>query len=135
MEFSIRSASSSQQMIFSNRDEEHFDVELKGPVSAKIQVYLHPISDEESLKLLFQELGEFNKPWQGSKNWESLEGEFTVSITCSTLGQIVFNIFLRGLSGQSEEWKLNCNLESEFGQLRSISINANSFFSNEKNAK
>ena len=127
MEFSIKSASSSQELTIFNRDGEYFEVQLAGVVSAHIRVYAY--TDEQGLNNLFQKLGGMNKPWKGELAWESLEGEFKISVSCSSLGQVQFNIALWGLPGHPEEWRVNSGLVSEFGQLHAIANRANRFFS------
>jgi len=67
--------------------------------------------------------------WQGIKSWESIEGEFIISATCSSLGEVLFTVRLRGLQGAPEEWTVSVGLATEFGQLRNIAKHAKGFFS------
>lgn len=125
--FSIHSSSSSRELVFQSRKGEYFQVILKGNVEAALDVYAH--TDEQGLNHLFQELGVYQKPWQGKKEWQSLEGEFSISAECSSLGKVQFLVELRGLQGAPEEWKIQVGLASELGQLEKIAKQAMAFFS------
>ena len=127
MEFSIKSTSSNQELVLSNRDGEYFEARLNGVVTAHVLVYAY--TDEQGLSKLFQELGGMEKPWGGNLSWESLEGEFKISASCSSLGEVQFNILLWGLPGHPEEWRVNLGLVSELGQLQQITKQAKRFFS------
>lgn len=127
MEFSIKSTSSTQELTLSNRDGEYFEARLTGIVAAHVRVYAY--TDEQGLSKLFQELGAMEKPWEGNLSWESLESEFKLSVSCSSLGEVQFNISLWCLPGHPEEWRVNLGLVSELGQLQSISNQAKRFFS------
>lgn len=124
--FSIHSASSSRELIFSNHKDEYFRVELVGDVSAAIDVWAY--TDAQGLCELFQELASFEIPWQGEKGWSSIEGEFNISASCSTLGDVLFKVRLYGMLGAPEEWRVSAGLATEFGQLQHIAKRAAEFF-------
>jgi len=124
--FSVHSNSSSRELVFSDRKGEYFRVELHGDVTASIDVWAY--TDASGLSNLFQELASLEKPWEGEKNWESIEGEFSISVTCSTLGEVLFQIQLRGMYGAPEEWKVNTGLAAEFGQLQGLAKGAKGVF-------
>jgi len=126
MSFSINSTSSSREILFSGHRDEYFQIYIKGDVSAFVDVWAY--TDAKGLYSFFQELANREKPWHGSKSWESIEGEFTISTTCSPLGEVLFTIQLRGLQGAPEEWKVSVGLATELGQLTSIAKQAREFF-------
>jgi len=126
MSFSIHSTSSSRELIFSDLRHEYFKVYIKGDVSAYIEVWAY--TDANGLYSLFHNLAKYEKPWQGEKRWESIEGEFIISVTCSPLGEVLFTIRLRGQQGAPEEWELSVGLITEFGQLSNIEKHAREFF-------
>jgi len=126
MSFSIHSTSSSRELVFSDNRDEYFKVYIKGDVSAFVEVWAY--TDANGLYGLFQELANYEKPWEGAKSWESIEGEFIISATCSPLGEVLFTIQLRGLQGAPEEWKVSVGLATEFGQLSNIAKHAKEFF-------
>jgi len=126
MGFSIRSSSSNQEVNFCSRKGDTFLVRLKGTISTEVRVSAY--TDEQGLNKLFQDLGETKKPWQGSKSWESLEGEFTISVYCSPLGEVKFRYSLWNLLGHPEELRIESGLLTELGQLEVIANQANKFF-------
>jgi hypothetical protein len=110
-----------------NAKNECFHVELKGfevAAGANISAY----TDATGLNRFFQELGRFDKPWQGKKTWASIESDFSISANCTSLGSVTFCVELRGLQGAPEEWRVDVGLVSEFGQLEQIAKNSESFF-------
>lgn len=125
--FSIHSSFSSRELVFQSREGDYFQVILKGSVEAALDVFAY--TDAQGLNLLFQELGACQKPWKGKKEWQSLEGEFSISAACSSLGEVQFVVELRGLPGASEEWKIQVGLVSEFGQMEKFAKQAMVFFS------
>lgn len=80
--------------------------------------------DAASLTNFFLTLGEQQRPWQGQRTWESLEGDFNLTVTCSSLGAITFRVELRGLQGAPEEWRVIVGIEFEFGQLARLADEA-----------
>ncbi|HNB76730.1 MAG TPA: DUF6228 family protein [Enterococcus faecalis] len=125
--FSIRSTSSNRELVFSSRKGEYFHVELKGiAMSASTDVWA--TTDNNGLNAFFQEIASFKNPWQGTRDWGSLEGEFEISATCTTLGHVIFEVKMAGQIGGTEEWKAQFCLETELGQLETIARNASIFF-------
>ena len=124
--FSISSTSSSRKLIFSGLNGEYFRVELTGDVSATTNVWAY--TDANNLNGLFQELGRLEKPWQGEKGWQSIEGEFSIAASCSALGEVMFKIQIAGSEGAPEEWRVSAGLATEFGQLPQIAKSAEVFF-------
>ena len=127
MELSICSASSAREVVFSNRDGEFFTVDLIGSPSATMRVSTY--TDDLGLNNLFIKLGRMNKPWSKPLRWESLEGEFSISASCSSTGVVLFDFALLDLPGHPEESRLTFGLETEFGQLSELATESNSFFS------
>jgi Family of unknown function (DUF6228) len=126
--FTIYSASSDRSVTFSNHSGDYFQVDLKGEnLAARIKVYAY--TDAFGLNTLFQELATHSKPWAEAKKWESLEGEFSISATCSTLGNVLFHINMRMLPGHPEESSLSTGISSELGQISNIAKEAERFFS------
>lgn len=124
---SIRSTSSHRELILSQHRDEYFRVELKGfEVSAATSVWAY--TDANGLNRFFQELASFSKPWQGQRSWASIEQDFSLSATCTSLGSVTFWVELRGLQGAPEEWRIEAGLVTDFGQLEQIAKNAEVFF-------
>jgi hypothetical protein len=125
--FSIHSTSSSRELVFSAHKGEYFRVELKGfEVVASTDVWAY--TDANRLNEFFQELGHFERPWQGQRSWASIEGEFSLAATCTSLGNVSFHVTLLGLQGAPEEWRVEVGLVTDLGQLEKIAKHAQFFF-------
>jgi hypothetical protein len=125
--FSIHSVSSDRELIFSNRDGEFFNIELKSiEVSCTRKVWMH--DDANSFNNFFKKLAGFEKPWQGNLNIQSAEGEFEISVSCTKLGNVIFSVNLSSGYVDHEEWHLKADLDTELGQLQQIAKNADIFF-------
>jgi len=128
--FSIDSSQSDREIVFSRYDDESFYVGLKGRVIGTIKVYGYaPHSHDFSY--WFEILGANSKPWTNEIVWESLEGEFKISATCSTSGEVFIKVAFIDLHGADEECRIQTALVTELGQLQKISHNAKRFFSAE----
>jgi hypothetical protein len=120
----IRSTTSNRALHIGGARGSSIPVRLTGfPVTADTEVWFET-GDVTALTNFFAELGQMQCPWQGVKRWESLEGDFRLSVTCSSLGAILFRVELRGLQGAPEEWHVDVGIESEFGQLEQLAKEA-----------
>lgn len=124
--FSIHSISSDRELIFEDRRKEYFFVRLQGS-----QMSVHTdVWDgmNATLGTFFERLASFPDPWQGEIEWGSYDGEFLISATCSRLGQVTFLVKLAAQPNDVREWEAQALIDTEFGQLTSIAINAKKFF-------
>lgn len=120
----IRSTNSNRALHIGGTSSSSIPVKLTGfPVTADTEVWFET-GDVATLIEFFGELGQMQSPWQGAKTWESLEGDFRLSATCSQLGAVLFRVELRGLQGAAEEWHVDIGIESEFGQLEQLAKEA-----------
>jgi hypothetical protein len=127
--FSIHSVNSDRKLIFSSYQGEQFQVEIKGTgISALTGVWIGGKLYSQSLDAFFQQLATFTKPWKGSQDWKSLEGEISLSATCATLGQVTFLIEIRHEIGGPEAWLVQSRIVTELGQLGKIARDAKTFF-------
>ena len=125
--FSIHSTSSSRELVFSAHKDDYFHVELKGlEVSASADVWA--CTDANGLNEFFQELGRFERPWQGERSWATLENDFSLFATCTSLGNVTFRLILLGSQGAPEEWRVEASLVTDLGQLEQIAKHAELFF-------
>ncbi|MGY0653105.1 DUF6228 family protein [Luteimonas sp. A537] len=106
---------------------DYFTVELRGAsVQATHTVWAH--TDARGLANLFARLATYERPWSGNERWESIEGEFLLSATCSPLGEVNFSVRILGLQGAPEEWQVSASLTTELGQLPKVAAGAHRFF-------
>lgn len=125
MNFEISDTSSSRKLRFSHRRPDYFNVEICGDISGSIKVYSYcPHSD--TIDSLFNKLGCIQSPWKGELSWASLEGEFSLKFTCSSVGHVSLVVELASFN---DEFTIRCGLNVELGQLQDISKNAHIFFS------
>ena len=117
---SIRSCSSNRELKIRYGSDPYLQVELASfPVSAKVEVWVET-GDAAGLQAFLADLGKQRRAWAGLREWQSLEGDFKLSASCTALGNVLFNVELRGLQGAPEEWAVNAGIEYELGQLERI---------------
>lgn len=102
-------------------------MELKGH-DLSISTDVWATTDLKGMNVFFQELSSYRNPWQGTRMWAALEGEFEISATCTKLGHVIFFVKFAGQLGDTEEWKAQVRLETELGQLEKFARDANAFF-------
>jgi hypothetical protein len=129
MEFSIHSASSNKELVLSHRKGDYFQAQLRGVVESRIRVYSY--LKEDHLIAFFKGLAAKVRPWEGELSWESLEGELSISATCSTLGHVLFKVKLWGETGSPEAWRVDTGITYDFGQLMALARSVEKFLSDE----
>ncbi len=113
--------------MFSDYGPDYFTIELRGSSARSIRrVYTFP--GARDLARFFSKLAAYHQPWEGVESWESPEGEFKLSSSCSTVGHVSFQIEIREKFGGPEEWELSAVLATELGQLPVIAKEADAFF-------
>jgi Family of unknown function (DUF6228) len=116
---SIHSTSSNRELRISRGDGGYFVVEIVGHrVTALTEVWTD--DDAAHLGRFFVDLGNTERPWKSVREWQSLEGDLRFSVTCTSLGNVTFNICLSGMPGAPEEWSVRVGLDTELGQLQRI---------------
>ena len=125
--FSITSSTSNEQFIFSERNGEFFDFEVVGEdLRAVIKVSTY--TDDLGIFNLFQKVGGYTRPWDGEESWESLEGEFVITLTCNSTGTVIIQVKLTQWNSGSEDWHLTAHLNTELGLLQQVANEASAFF-------
>jgi len=120
----LRSSTSNRSLRIEAVANSYLSAVLESHVlSASVEVWTET-GDVAGLARFFGELGALEKPWSGVRNWVSLESDFELSATCTSLGAVTFMISMRGLRGAPEEWKLDAGIETEFGQLARLADEA-----------
>jgi hypothetical protein len=118
--FSIRSCCSNHELKVTFAGDSYLLVELAGfPVSARVEVWAET-GDAAGFQAFLADLGRQRRAWSGRREWQSLEGDFKLSATCTALGNVVFVVELCGLQGASEEWAVTAGIDYELGQLERL---------------
>ena len=131
MEFEIKSNISACKLIFSNLSAPHgfyySDVEFRGiQVQASTTVYLHTAFD--GLDKMFQELGRLERPWDGAKEWNSIEKDLFIAVTCSRIGHVRFEIDILRQNDLQEQSSVSAGLMTDLASLQSIAKDAQTLF-------
>jgi len=114
--------------VLNHCQDEQLRVNLKGAeISASAHVSI--FTDAGDLNRYFQELGKLERPWPGERSWASIEEDFLLSVTCTSLGIVAFRVELRGAQGAPEGWWVKAGILLELGQLPQIARKSNAFFS------
>ncbi len=126
--FSIRSSSSDTELAFSGARKDYFTVEIKGnDVRVIRQVYAYS-PHSPNLGTFFIRIAHHNRPWASVEFWESLEGEFNLSATCSSLGVVTFSVAMHSRHEVVDGWRIVATLTADLGQLPGIGTAAEQFF-------
>ncbi|APE00815.1 hypothetical protein ALT761_02371 [Alteromonas sp. 76-1] len=126
MEFSIVSSISNNSLRFSSLEPEYVTVDLSGVVSASVRVCTY--TDENGISNWLNKLASFSKPWKSVIEWQSLESQFSISATCSSLGEVRLSFQLSDMHGHPEEWHVTSSILTDFGQLPVLAKQAERFF-------
>lgn len=121
---SLCSSNSSRVLHIKVREASYLVATLAGPtLSGAVEVWVAP-GDVAGFANFFSELAAFDAPWKGSRTWSSLEGDLELAASCTNLGAVIFLVSMSGMSGATEEWRLQAGLETEFGQLQKLAADA-----------
>ena len=127
-EFRLESRESDLKLIVCNVANERFDVRLEsGRLSISTSVYSYAPPGFHDFAGFFEHLASFPEPWIGELKWETIEEEFSISASCSALGQATFTIFLED-NECPEPWSAKTDLVLDFGQLASMATAARKLF-------
>ena len=74
-----------------------------------------------ALLAFLADFGKQERPWNGMREWQSIEDDFKLSATCTALGNVVFNVQMRGLQGAPEEWVVTAGIDYELGRFEHLS--------------
>jgi hypothetical protein len=120
----IHSSNSSRTLLLEATAGSYLTARLEGhEVSGCVEVWVET-GDVAGLAAFFGELGRLEKPWTGARSWGSLESDLSVSVTCTSLGAVTFRVSMSGMPGAPEEWRLQAGIETEFGQLARLAMEA-----------
>lgn len=120
----IHSSNSSRTLRIHTPVDSYMTVAMEGhEITGVVQVWAET-GEVEGLAMFFRELGSLETPWNGSRVWETIEGDFRLSASCSSLGAVTFVVTMNGLPGAAEEWQLHAGIATEFGQLPRLAAEA-----------
>jgi len=125
-EFKIKSTDTDLEVVFSNKEDDYFTVKIYSNHLMGVQ-RVWGYTDAYTFANLFEWIASQKKPWNEKQTWESIEGEFKFSATCSLVGKVKFEIELNE-NDSSEQWKIKTQVSSEFGQLPTLAKQSRKFF-------
>lgn len=124
--FEIKSVDSDLKFTFTDIVKDSFKIIISSnSLNTVREVY--SFTDSDGIAKLLEELASKSTPWPGREEWESLEGEFKISATCNHFGHVKFCIEIHQI-GSDEDWSVNAELKTEFGQLPKIAKSARKCF-------
>jgi len=124
----LKSPISSAILTFYDRDVEYFTVMYANP-SVKLKKRVWGYTDCNLLIDLFMSIASEWRGWKGIKQWASIEGDFSISATCDSLGHVMLNIILVEFDGP-EPWMSEVQLGLEPSQTDDIAKSIKVFFEN-----
>ena len=92
-------------------------------MSAATEVYL--LGGCDGLDRFWRDLAENWRGWEGTRSWQSLEGELELSATSDRLGHVALQVRLD--EGAPSRWRAYGTISLEAGQLDSIAAAAKTF--------
>ena len=105
--------------------QEYFLVTIRRHnISAFLKVYIFDPFDDH-LKKFFVELAKNWQGFEGEKEWNSLEGEFSLVCTSDNLGHFAIEITIRDAE---DLWSVKNTIFVEAGQLHKIADDVIKFF-------
>lgn len=117
----IRSCSSNRELNISRKSDSSLLIELAGyPVSAQVEVWAET-GDAAGLHAFLADLGKQERPWSGVREWQAIEGDFRLAVTCNAIGNVHFDVEMRGLQGAPEAWTVTAGIDYELGRLERLS--------------
>lgn len=128
----IKSSNGNAEIEFSEREElfradgsEYYRVTFRNnELTASTRIYaFHPFG--EFCWQYFENLASSWRGWNGKKEWNSLESDFSISAECDSVG----HIFLEFNLNSSNNWSAQINVNLDAGQLKDIAGNVKKFFS------
>ncbi len=134
-EFVIQSSISENQLSFlRSTASSMFIIKISSTEMTVQREDLFSTGSYEWLTDFFEGLASQDKPWQDIKDWESWEKEFRISATCTSLGQVYFDIQLASNPEDEEAWVARFKIRSDFGALPQLAKNAKAIFGPGPNA-
>jgi hypothetical protein len=125
-EFTIRSGEDGASLALRWETKDDWSAVLSGPgASARGLVYAYDPRGEGGLRSLFASMARNWRGWEGKKEWESLEGELSLTCTSDPLGHIEVVVHL--ISDRNRNWRTTGRLTVEAGQLEDLARAAAAF--------
>lgn len=126
--FEMKSSYPSSKLSFSNFSQDYFDVTLETPsLKATKRVFVYHYRSSNGFVEFFEELASGQCPWEGTRSWETLEGELTLSAKCSALGTVVLQVVLLNETAEQDSWSVTCTMYFDSGALSEFARQARMF--------
>ncbi len=124
--FAIKSVRSDAELAFTDREGDYFTIVLRGTELSAI----HRVWGYTDCDFLVDGLARLARETRGFAerlSWNSIEGDLGIDVHCDKLGHILVQVKMQHCRG-IEDWRLECEIETELGQLPSIAAGAARFF-------
>lgn len=130
-EFRVKSSISDVELRLTHTQGDYFTAEIMSDsIRAVREVWAY--TDAYMMADLLEWIASQEKPWDGSKYWESIEGEFKFTAQCTNLGHVIFGIELNQYNA-TEQWSIDADIRSDFGSLPLLAKAARKFFGDSPN--
>ena len=124
----LSSSNSDAVIEFSDVQGEYFRVSVTArDHSASRHVYAY--TDGAGIARLFAEAAREWRGWTGTKQWESLEGEFRIVLTIDRLGHVTVEARVQSDPAGPDRWQLEAELGLDAGQLEGVARDAHLLWS------
>ena len=121
--FEIRSSERGARLLL-RRYQGGLIAEFDAPdLSSATQVYV--LGGCDHLDRLWRDLAENWRGWEGTRSWQSLEGDLELSATSDRLGHVALEVRLE--EGAPFPWRVHGKLSLDAGQLHRIAAAARTF--------
>jgi hypothetical protein len=121
--FEIRSSERGARLLL-RRYQGGLVAEFDAPdLSSATQVYV--LGGCDHLDRFWRDLAENWRGWEGTRSWQSLEGDLELSATSDRLGHVALEVRLE--EGAPFPWRVHGKLSLDAGQLHRIAAAARTF--------
>lgn len=119
----LKSSNSEAEIHFSDVEKDNFRVAVVArDHSASRSVYAY--TDALGVARLFADAARDWRGWDGSKVWQSLEGELRLEMSADGRGHVFLRVQIRSNPGGSDPWQLDAEIGLDAGQLGEIAARA-----------
>jgi hypothetical protein len=90
----------------------------------RVSTYTSPYG----VKRLFRAAASEWRGWSGEKHWESLDGDFRLTMSYGSTGHVKLKVLISHDRGNPDPWRLYAELGIDAGQLEPLAEHVEQFF-------